>query len=113
MELLVVESSDSHTHLALVGSLDLTGVQAVELKFLAHTANSPRSVIVDIAAVDFIASLGLRMILEGARGLRRNNRVLILLRPCPEVEKVFEVAAIPTIAIVTHDEDEARTHAAA
>jgi anti-anti-sigma factor len=110
MELLVVESSDTHTHLVLVGSLNFAGVEAVELKFLAHTANSPKSVIVDLSGVDFVSSLGLRMLLEGARGLRRNKKSLVLLRPVPEVEKILEVTAISTIAVVTHNEEEALAH---
>jgi anti-sigma B factor antagonist len=110
MELLVVESSDTHAHLVLVGSLNVAGVNDVELKFLAHTANSSKPVIVDISGVDFVSSLGLRMFLEGARGLKRNNHALILLRPVPEVEKVLEITAISMIAAVTHSEEEALAH---
>jgi anti-anti-sigma factor len=107
MELLVVESSDTYTQLVLAGSLNIAGVEAVELKFLAHTANSSKPVIVDISGVDFVSSLGLRMFLEGARGLKRTGKSLVLLHPVPEVEKVLEITAISMIAAVAHSEDEA------
>ena len=113
MELLVVESSDSLTHLSLAGSLNLSGVQAVELQFLARTAAAQKPAIVDLSRVDFIASLGLRMILEAARSLRRNGNPLILLRPTADVENVLHISAISTIAIISHNEEDARSIASA
>ncbi|MGH8048371.1 MAG: STAS domain-containing protein [Chthoniobacterales bacterium] len=107
MELLVVESSDTFIQLALAGSLNIGGVEAVELKFLAYTTNSSKPVIVDISGVDFVSSLGLRMFLEGARGLRRTGKTLVLLHPTPEVEKVLEITAISMVAVVSHSEDDA------
>ncbi len=111
MELFVVESSETLTHIALSGSLNLAGVQKIEIVFLAHTAAAKKPTIVDLAAVDFLASLGLRMLLDAAKTLRRNERPFILLRPTFDVEAVLKMSGIDTIAIILHSEEDARARA--
>jgi anti-anti-sigma factor len=93
---------------ALVGRLDITGVGAVETKFLAATETQGRSVIVDLSGVSFIGSLGIGMIVSSARALYRQGAKMVLLDPQPFVERVFEVSHMSDAVPIIHGLEEAR-----
>lgn len=113
MKLTTKESTDDVTVLSLEGSLNLEGVQQVEEPFLAQATTSDKSIIVDVSNMDFIASLGVRVLLDAARALRKKGRALVLLRPQPRVEQVLRLTGMDALIVITHDEAEARTMAAA
>ena len=73
MDLKIIEQSDSLTHVALIGSLDIEGTQQVELKFNAATAAQKQATIVDISGLEFIASMGMGMLLSSAQALKREG----------------------------------------
>ena len=69
MELSIIESNDTLTHVALSGRLDAVGVQQVGTRFQGVTASRGKPTIIDLSNVEFIASLGLGMLLSCARSL--------------------------------------------
>jgi anti-anti-sigma factor len=104
MELNVIHSDDSYTHIALVGKLDVGGVGEIENKFLGHTAARKKSAVVDISGVSFLGSMGLRIILDAAKTLNREKKQLILLNPQPLVNEVLEASGISEIVSIQTDE---------
>ena len=58
-EIVVVEASDTLTHVVLRGRLDVTGVGKVEHELAKHTVARRKPAIVDISAVDVLASIGI------------------------------------------------------
>lgn len=72
----------------LVGRLDIGGLQDIDLAFSALTG-SQRKLIVDLAEVEFVASLGLRLLIVGARTVQRKGGKMVLLRPPIAVEAVL------------------------
>ena len=58
-ELVVIEASDALTHVALRGRLDGTGVGDVEIELTKQTVARRKPAIVDISAVDVLASIGI------------------------------------------------------
>ncbi|MBU1695009.1 MAG: STAS domain-containing protein [Verrucomicrobia bacterium] len=108
MPLRVIEEDQHGVHLALSGVLDLTGVREVELKFLAHTGSQGKPALVDLSAVTFMASLGMRMLIEASRTLRRKGAALALLHPQPLVEDALRAAGVTDLIPVFHDEAQAR-----
>lgn len=104
----ILETSDSLTHLALQGSLDLEGAQKIEAEFLALTAGRQKPVIVDLAAVDFLASFGMRLLIEAYKPLAAANRKMILLHPQPSVEKVLLAAGMDNLVTISRDETAAK-----
>jgi anti-sigma B factor antagonist len=109
MPLRVIDGDERVVHLALSGTLDLMGVREVELKFLAHTGSIGKPALVDISEVTFMASLGMRMLLEAARSLQRKGAALVLLNPRPVVEDSLRAGGITDLIPVFHDEVRART----
>lgn len=103
MTLTILEDTAKSLFLQLSGSLDVAGTCEIETRFLAHAAATKRPVVVDFSQVTFLASFGLRMILEAVRILDRNGKKLVVLNPQPLVAKALELGGINQIAVIVHD----------
>ena len=68
-EIVVIEASEVLTHVALRGRLDLTGVADVEHELAKQTVARRKPAIVDISAVDVLASIGVGMLVRTARSM--------------------------------------------
>ena len=108
MEIKVIEKSDTLTHLALNGRLDLKGVQAIETQFLAYTVARKRPALVDLSGVDYLVSMGIRMLISSAKSMRANHSELVLLKPTPQVEETLRLVHLHDVVLITHDEAQAR-----
>jgi anti-sigma B factor antagonist len=108
MTITILEASDSLTFLALEGSLDLEGAQRIEAEFLALTAARQKPVIVDLTRVDFLASFGMRLLIEAYKPLAAAGRKMVLLHPQPSVEKVLLAAGMDNLVTISRDETAAR-----
>jgi len=103
MELNVIQSDDSYTHIALVGKLDVGGVGEIENKFLGFTAARKKTAIVDLYGVTFLGSMGLRIFLDAAKSLAREQKKLILVGPQPLVGEVLEASGIGDLIAIETD----------
>lgn len=74
-ELVVIETNDAFTHVALRGRLDLTGVGEVELQLTAQTVARRKPAIVDITAVEILASIGVGMLVKNARAMHSHGLI--------------------------------------
>jgi anti-anti-sigma factor len=103
MDITPIRVDDQVTHVALVGRLDLPGVQQNEMKFTAQVVARGKPAIVDMAQTTYMASLGLRMLLMAARALSGKGQKLVLLNPSPEVLQVLQLGKIDAIIPVETD----------
>lgn len=92
----------------LDGRLDINGAGVIDLQFSA-IAGSHRGVVVDLASVSFLASIGIRTLLLGAKAVQRRGGTFVLLNPVPEVTKVLEVTGVTDLMPIYRNSDEART----
>jgi anti-sigma B factor antagonist len=79
-------------NVALRGELDLLATSELEPE-LARLAEEPgvAEVSLDLRALDFLDSSGLRAVLLGSRLLAENDRRLVLVRGPSPVQRVFEL----------------------
>jgi anti-anti-sigma factor len=103
MELRMLREDDELTHVALVGRLDLAGVQEIEVPFTAHTATRRKPTLVDLSQVTFVVSLGLRMLMGVAKALSLHGAKMVLLKPQPPVEATLKVVAFHHLMPIEHD----------
>lgn len=108
MTFTTIEASDDLTMLALEGSLDLEGSQEIEAGFLKVIGEGQKPVVVDFSKVDFLASFGMRLLIEAYKILDRGNHRLVLLNPQPSVAKVFQAAGLTSLMATASNESEAR-----
>ncbi len=83
------------------------GAGKIELPF-ATLAGSRQNVVVDMTAVEFIASIGIRHLVMAADALWRASCRLVLLDPTPLVTNVLVNTGLEDILPIVRSEDEAR-----
>lgn len=88
----------------LRGRLDTPGVDRIETRFVASLVPAGHSAIVDLSGVDFVASMGIRMLLSAARSLHQKKARLVLLAPQPGVREVFDTVSLGDIIPICADE---------
>ncbi|MCC7274692.1 MAG: STAS domain-containing protein [Alphaproteobacteria bacterium] len=93
MDMSVEKLPDEVTRIVLAGSLDIKGAAAVEVPFTTVAGKSSR-VVVDCTAVDFVASIGLRLLVGTARTISRRGGKLVLCGVTPPVAKILTVAGM-------------------
>jgi anti-anti-sigma factor len=107
-EVSLVESMDDVTVVALAGRLDMAGVDAVGIRFTAMTAGRHKPTIVDLSGVEFIASLGIGMLIREAKALAKQGARTILAAPVEMVEKALRAASIDAVVPIAPDVLQAR-----
>lgn len=90
----------------LDGRLDLAGTEIAEAQFNA-TAAAGRNLIVSLARVPFIASVGIRLLMAGARTQSRMGGKLVLMGPDEVSSKILKTTGIDQLIPVTADLDAA------
>lgn len=94
----VEHESPSRTSLHLHGRLDAQTFNEFDLAMLDVLPGLPEggTVVLDLSALAYISSAGLRSIAKIRRTMRARNGHTLLLNPQPQVRKVFDIVkAVP------------------
>jgi anti-anti-sigma factor len=97
----------SYTHVRITGPLDVAGAACLSLKFTATTVGRRQHVVVDMAGVDFVASIGLGMLVQVARALMPDGKRVVLLRPNSLVAGVVRTSKLETVLPIAESPDTA------
>ncbi len=97
MELRNSEIDNGIQLLALSGRLDMIGAGEIETKFAGYCSGDHVLMIVDLSGVEFLASIGIRLLTLNARSIVNRGGRMVLLKPRPEVRDVLEMTGIPAI----------------
>ena len=87
----------------LAGRMDIQGIQAIEMKFIALTTTKQAFVVVDMAEVGFLASLGMRVLISSAKAQSARGGRIVLYRPQPNVKHVLETAGVSSLINIYED----------
>lgn len=88
---------------ALQGRLDTAGVDRIETRFTATVVPARRPTIVDLSAVPFVSSMGIRMLLSAARALSRDGVSLALYGAQPVVHDTLRSVIADVIPLVADE----------
>ena len=89
---------DSLRRITLTGRLDGLGTAEIAPQFTALTSQWRERMLVDLTAIDFLASIGIRALISNAKLLRRNGgRMVLLVGHNPPVTKVLEATGIDSL----------------
>jgi anti-anti-sigma factor len=105
MELTVENLEGGFRCIKLSGRLDLKGTQAADPQFTAQVGALKQSVIVDLSGVDYIASVGIRMLIANVKPLSAAGAKLVFLKPQKFVEDVLKMAGVDSIDAVAIEHD--------
>lgn len=107
MELEIENIADNVQALRLTGRLDAPGADSVGVRFSVSVSAAGRDTIVDLAGVSFLASMGIRLLIEGARAARMRGSRLVLFGAQDLVQSVLEDAAIDQIVPIVRSRQQA------
>ena len=93
--------------ITLAGRLDTQGVDRIETKFIAALVPGGKNAIVDLSQVEFVASMGIRMLVATARSLKNRQARLALYGPQANVGEVFEAVSLQKIIPICATEADA------
>lgn len=93
--------------LTLSGRMDVAGVQAMEPEFHRQLSQAAHPILLDMAGVEFLGSMGIRLLLAGAKALQQRALAMVLLNPAALVEDTWYSAGLAEIIPVEHDYDAA------
>ena len=96
MEMQVDEIEGGITHVVLNGRFDLKATESVDMPF-SLIAGSKTSVLVDLSNVDFLASLGIRVLVTSAKTIFRRGGKLVLVAPEGNALMVLKTAGIENL----------------
>jgi anti-sigma B factor antagonist len=103
----VVELSPTANKFVMIGRLDSATVGAVETPFTGALAASGRSAVLDLTGLDFLSSLGIRLLLSAARVVTRRGGKVILFGAQPMVAEVLITMALDEVLPLVPTEEEA------
>jgi anti-sigma B factor antagonist len=108
MELAAHDLDSGILGIDLSGRMDISGAQQIDLKFTALAAARKANVLVDLSKVTFIASIGIRTLINSAKAQKLRGGSLVIYKPSAPVEEVLRATGIQAIIPIAHDLDSAR-----
>ena len=108
MKLEFTDLQNGASRIKLDGDLDIAGVGAVETRFYAHCGGDQPRVLVDLSATGFVASLGIRMLLQAIKTVSARGGRLVLLNPTKIVDSALDISGLGQF-VVRGSEAEAAT----
>jgi anti-anti-sigma factor len=107
-EVVLVEAKDAVTIVAVRGKLDAAGVGEVDLKLTSQTVTRRKPAVIDLTEVDFIASLGIGMLVTIAKSMRTHGAGVAVVA-VPPVRTALEMMHLaPLFQVVASREDALR-----
>ena len=97
MEIQYRELDNGIILIKLIGRLDIIGTGEIETKFTGYCAGEKVRVIVELSEVDFLASIGIRLLTLTAKSVASRGGRMVILDPISEVQDVLEITGIPAI----------------
>ena len=103
----VVEIGPTAHKFVLAGRLDSATVGGVETPFTAALAAGGKSAVLDLTALEFLSSLGIRLLLSAARVVTRRGGKVVLFGAQPMVAEVLHAMALDQVLPLVPSEEEA------
>jgi anti-sigma B factor antagonist len=107
VQLEVTERDDGISQVALVGKLDITGLHEVDARFHEQTAARRQPTIVDLSRLEFIASLGMGMLISCAQSLQRDGHTMVMAGAIGVVDTALRTAGLDQAIPMVDDVDAA------
>lgn len=105
---------ESFRRIALSGRLDGRGTEEIAAKFAALVTAASHRVVVDLTETSFLASIGIRALVSGAKALQQSGgRMVLFVGGNPAVTKTLEATGIDALIPMYADGAEAEKAALA
>jgi anti-anti-sigma factor len=106
MQITILDDAGPTPRVVLNGKLDILGAETVALP-LATLSRGKAGLLVDMAGVTFIASIGIRHLVFASKALARQGGRLVLLNPTPMVTDVLTTSGLIELMPIARSDAEA------
>jgi len=106
MPIAIEDLAGGITKVVLSGRIDIAGASEIDMP-MSIVGGTRRNVIIDLSAVDFMASLGLRSVVLSGKAIMSKKGKVVLLAPQPAVEEVIVTSGIDELIAIVRTEDAA------
>lgn len=106
MEMVQKEINDEVLKVELNGSFDIAGAADVDVPFNV-IAGKWSKVAVDFTDVDFLASIGVRVLVKAARTMAARGGKMVVINPGEGARKVMTATGVDQIVPIVESEPEA------
>lgn len=101
------ERLDAVTALAVHGRLDSAAAPALGERLEAAMADPGSRLVLDFGRLDYISSVGFRVLLVAAKAAESDGRRLVLCGLTGSVRRLFEIGGFLDLFTIAHSRDEA------
>jgi anti-sigma B factor antagonist len=85
-----------------IGSLDGNTYEVLESTVKSILDQLPDIIIFDLEFLDYINSMGVRVLLKTKKAIEKNNGKIMFMHLQPQIRKVFDIlSALPTLQVFT------------
>ncbi len=103
-EINYVDVNENFRRISLSGRLDILGTDSIELKFTSLSVATNRRVVVDLTAISFLASIGIRALITNAKALQqRGGKMVLFVGDNAAIAKTLETTGVDTLIPVVSD----------
>jgi anti-anti-sigma factor len=107
MDMQTSEIGGGITCIRLTGRLDAPGADIIDARFTAAAVTQGRNAVIDLSGVTFVASMGIRLLIASARGLRLKGANMVLFGAQELVYTALDQAALDQIIPIVATEQQA------
>ena len=107
MEITILERDDDITHVVLTGRLDTTAAEELSQRLSAETVGRKQPAIIELSDIDFLASMGIGLLLATNKKLLKDGHKLVVLNPRDMVDAILKASKVDKILSIVHDLDKA------
>jgi anti-anti-sigma factor len=108
MPISIMDVNEKLRRISLTGRLDILGTEKIVIKFAEAATSAGRRVVVDMTAVSFLGSIGIRALISNAKAAAANGGRMVLFVGVNEtVTKTLQTTGIDALIPVFADATEA------
>jgi anti-anti-sigma factor len=89
--------------IALRGKMDIPGTETIALRFSIETTIEKANIIIDLSGVEYMASVGIGVLMQSFKALQRRGGKMALLNPQTIVNLVLVSTHIDTVVPIFTD----------
>lgn len=96
LQVIVKEKNSGVIIVSPIGSINTATAPILELEVDRVIGKSPRIVIFDMEAVDYISSMGVRVVIKTKKNLAKSSGRFVMVNLPPQIKRVFDIiSALP------------------
>jgi len=108
MLLTVSELEDGIKLISLTGRMDIVGTQEIDTRLTVATASESANIIIDLSAVEFMASIGIGVLVRAANALLHRKGKIVFMNPQSNVLHALESTQINKVVPIVNNLEAAR-----